>query len=98
MAMCWLTYERIRITHRCFPIAEYTSNVPLNWSSFKLCVGKLVTITAETTIAARVIATLAPTFDAPVCRFEACVKNVSILELSNETSATGNGIVEHYNG
>jgi len=80
-------------SHRCFPIAEYTTNVSLNRSSFKLCVGKLVAITAETTIAARVIATFAPTFDAPVCRFEACAKNVSILELSNETRATGNGVV-----
>jgi hypothetical protein len=60
--------------------------------------GKLVTIVAETAITACVIATFAAAFDAPVCRFEACPKNLSILDLSNEARATRNGIVKYYDG
>jgi hypothetical protein len=50
---------------------KHAGDIPFNRSALKLCMGKLVTVAAETTVAARVLATFATALDAPICCFKA---------------------------
>jgi hypothetical protein len=59
---------------------------------------KLVTVTAETAVAARILATLAISLNAPVRRFKAIAEYAGILDMRDEAGAARNSIIKHYNG
>jgi len=79
-------------------LTEDTTNIPFDRSAPQLCVGELIAVTPKTTVAARILATLAISLDASVCRFKAHPEYAGVLDVGDEARAARHGIIEDYDG
>jgi hypothetical protein len=77
------------------PVLEHICNVALYRSAPQLRVSKLIAVTSQTPVTARIVATFAPALYAPICRFEAHAKNVRVFDMSDKAGTTGDSVIKH---
>jgi hypothetical protein len=77
-------------------LTKNITDIPFDRSAPELCMGKLIAVTSEATVAARILATLAISLHALVRRFKAHPEYAGILDIGDEPGAARHGIIKDY--